>query len=257
MPSSSYSLVLEPKDVECRTVRIAFDAVRYGRIPHSLTEASVIEEHWQRAVLSRPKLFNGSKFRFDGVEFDDSTVTIRLGLTDYRDYIGTNLRLVDISLSSDYLSNALGCETVFVTGDDRVALLRRSGQVATHCGEYNGPSGHAEPESGKTVEDEVLRSSISEEIFEELGVPDSRILDTRLIGCMRERRTLKPDLLFQTTTDLLSTQITEMFPNAKESWESDRLVFVSVDDLESTDLPLTAVTQAALHCFQLRRRLCL
>ena len=44
-----------------------------------------------------------------------------------------------------HFSDALGCETILLTADEQVVLLRRSSSVATHGGLHNGPSGHPEP----------------------------------------------------------------------------------------------------------------
>lgn len=136
---------------------------RYQRKLHGPTEHR-IEELWQAKLASNARVFNGTKFRlagWDRAEGGAGTGTqllLRLGVTDYRDYIGTNLRpgrelaeLKEVG-RAEYggdpnacLSNALGVETLLITADGAMVLLQRSGAVATHAGLYNGPSGHPEP----------------------------------------------------------------------------------------------------------------
>ena len=55
---------------------------------------------WDARLAANPSLYNGAKFRLAGFAFPEeggggssapATLTILLGLTDYRDYLGTNL----------------------------------------------------------------------------------------------------------------------------------------------------------------------
>ena len=249
-------------------VEIEFDRQRYGRVAHPVIDEAAIEAAWSAARSANPRIFNGSKFRLGGVSTEAGRVRLRLGVTDYRDYLGTNratlaARLAadgerDLAFSGAYLSNALGCETVLVTRDEKVLLLRRSSAVATHGGEFNGPSGHAEPDrcdldDADSVAREVLRESIVAEIVEETGIPRSHLGSPRLIGAMVETSTLKPDLLFLTDTDLDSADVADAYRTALENWESDNIIFLTLPQLRDrrhlATIPLTAVTQAALLCY--------
>mmetsp|Transcript_12918 Transcript_12918/g.39435 ORF Transcript_12918/g.39435 Transcript_12918/m.39435 type:complete len:352 (+) Transcript_12918:183-1238(+) len=118
-----------------------------------------IDRAWEAALAVNARLFDGSKFRLASISREATgEPLLRLGLTGYREYLGTN-RLDAAGLAEliadgrryhghadAYLSNALGCEAVLITSDDHAVLLRRSTAVATHGGLYNGPSGHPEPE---------------------------------------------------------------------------------------------------------------
>ena len=98
-----------------------------------------------------------------------------------------------------HLSNALGVETLLLTADGKMVLLRRSSAVATHCGEHNGPSGHpepahvsgiddvgsAEPDKAKGLEADVLAelfSSVLQEAHEETNIPLDAFEPPQLIG---------------------------------------------------------------------------
>ena len=91
---------------------------------------------------------------------------LELGLTGYREYVGTHLvdaaerRALEDDGERDHgergahMANALGCEAVLVTSDGHAVLLRRSGEVATHGGLYNRaerPPGAEAPSSRATI----------------------------------------------------------------------------------------------------------
>ena len=64
----------------------------------------------------------------------------------------------------------------------------------------------------------------------------------------------KPDLLFLVHTSLDRDGVKiAMSKGAAEGWESDRLVFWPLNELDGIDLPLTPVTAAAIHCLKLRQ----
>ena len=117
-----------------------------------------IDKIWQLRVKMNPKLYNGTKFRIDSATQNEETgeVTFNLGITDYKDFIGTNwspdakhyrkFGQRDFGNLQAYMSDALGVGAMVVTSDERVVLLRRS----QYCGEAMGmldiPGGHAEPQ---------------------------------------------------------------------------------------------------------------
>jgi len=130
----------------------------HDRQPHPTLDA-LIDAAWSATVARHPKTFDGSKFRLAATDTAaGGAPRLRLGLTGYREYLGTNRldapHLAQLLRDGEschgdtaaHLSNALGCEAVLVTADNQVVLLRRSSAVATHGGLYNGPSGHPEPE---------------------------------------------------------------------------------------------------------------
>ena len=254
-----------------------------------------IEAVWTRrlaaAQASGGKLFDMSKFRLRRIHWADRRrehLCIELGLTSYREYIGTNqlpddrraaLEAAGTSACGDaagHLSNALGCETMLVTSDGMAVLLRRSAKVAGGVGLYNGPSGHPEPSHANAewaarasdasaaashkvlcarVRDELF-GSILQEVHEETNVPMSALSEPRIIGAMSDSAH-KPDLLFVTTTTLDAAGVrTAYAAGAAEGWESDKLAFWPAARLAECAcgpeaMPLTSVTRAAVECFEL------
>ena len=262
-----YELLLGPSDC-CEAVVVDYDQKKHARRPHALDD--LIDETWARALDAKPNLFDGAKFRLASASSSSGTATLRIGLTGYREYVGTNRAPHWERLAGDggaHLSNALGCETALETADGMLALFRRSAAVATHGGLYNGPSGHAEPGRVKgfegvrdvpldaaAVSRELLEDAILMETVEEVGVPLASLSKPKLIGVMRDSR-LKPDLLFLVKTTLVSEAVRARHATAVEAWESDDLRFVPVDAPDGAFPALTPVTRAALACLrELRAR---
>lgn len=254
-------------------VRISFGP-QHGRLPHSELDA-LIDERWSAAVEANPRIFDGSKFRLKHIAWspDGQAVGLQLGLTGYKEYLGTNRLEEDLwrQLRDDgervhgdaaaHLSNALGCEAIFLTSDGQAVMLRRSGAVGTHSGLYNGPSGHPEPShaglladgcDSDSIEERVcqeLFDSVLQEVHEETNVPREVLSPPRLIGCMADA-TGKPDIIFLVRTSMDSNSVRDCYSKgAVEGWESDRLTFQPVSKLAECELPMTAVTRAAVDCF--------
>lgn len=51
---------------------------------------SQINDLWQERVKKNPTLWNGTKFRIESVNEIDDYVTFNIGITSYKDFIGTN-----------------------------------------------------------------------------------------------------------------------------------------------------------------------
>ena len=106
-----YELLLGPSDC-CEAVVVDYDQEKHARRPHALDD--LIDETWARALDAKPNLFDGAKFRLASASSSSGTATLRIGLTGYREYVGTNRAPHWERLAGDggaHLSNALGCET--------------------------------------------------------------------------------------------------------------------------------------------------
>ena len=143
----AYSLTWVAPDggVDASCVRVSYSPSS-ARRPHASDER--IEECWAAATAGNQRLFDGAKFRLHRVSDTHTAVDLQLGLTGYREYLGTNRRPPaehaalcadgerDFRDSGAHLSNALGCEAVLITSDEQVVLLRRSAAVGTHSALY-------------------------------------------------------------------------------------------------------------------------
>ncbi|KAK7504864.1 hypothetical protein BaRGS_00003892 [Batillaria attramentaria] len=174
-------------------------------------DKSSIEEIWANRLKENPRLFNGTKFRLHSVSSDSTGhLTLNLGVTDYREYLGTNwapdvnrFHEQGLQLHSDpqvFLSDPAGVGAFTVTSDEYVIFLRRSSHCAEAPGMWDIPGGHAEPEEivGKAGMDEIDYSlmtsgAVSHEIFhsilrevrDEVNIGEQHLSPALLMGIAR------------------------------------------------------------------------
>lgn len=117
---------------------------------------SRIELLWTQKRTNNPsvRLFNGMKFRLADSKsvVATSTLTLSLGLSDYKSHVGTNVRPASAEQSQEeqsqehpFLAHILGVEACVLTSDNYAVLFRRSQHVSDFAGFYCCPGGHAEP----------------------------------------------------------------------------------------------------------------
>lgn len=118
---------------------------------------SKIEETWREKTSKNSTLHNGTKFRLDSITGDEHSekVVFNLGITCYKDFIGSNwspdAKLYCSFGSSEcgnpqaYLSDALGVGALVETKDNFVVLLKRSLLCGEAPGLWDIPGGHPEP----------------------------------------------------------------------------------------------------------------
>lgn len=126
------------------------------RKPGTREHETAIKATWDARRVANPRLFNGTKFRLADWSLDDpSKPCLRLGLTSYRAFQGTNASSHALELMrhgavthGDYRScmgNALGIGMTVVTTDGDVLFIRRSHHVGEAKGLVDVVGGHAEP----------------------------------------------------------------------------------------------------------------
>ena len=251
------------KAVEKDKVVLVIDNTHDARCPDTLQ--TQINALWTSRKENNPevRLFNALKFRLAGVTTEDSSLALHIGTTDYKSFVGTHyldekaLRTaIDSNDHDPFMSHALGIESLVVTSDGFVVLIRRSEHVAEYPNFYCGPGGHAEP--GKVLDmtlaqqdcadiaeitkklqnhsDAVLSelfASPVDEVVDELGVPRDSLTLNGLIGVARNTRTRgKPDLLFLIRCALSSKEVAGIYDKGEmaEKFESTRLLCVPCAD---------------------------
>uniref|UniRef100_G3VMX8 Nudix hydrolase 22 n=1 Tax=Sarcophilus harrisii TaxID=9305 RepID=G3VMX8_SARHA len=152
--------------VQCPLGGLAEERVRaelspaYDRRPLPGGEDSITDA-WDARRRAQPWLFNAPKFRLHSAALGSPDpggplLTLRLGLTSYRDFLGTNwassagrLRCqgsADWGDAQAYLADPLGVGAMLGTSDGFLVFLRRSLRVAEAPGLIDVPGGHPEPQ---------------------------------------------------------------------------------------------------------------
>ncbi|XP_022615852.1 nucleoside diphosphate-linked moiety X motif 22 [Seriola dumerili] len=186
-------------------------------------------------------------------------LTLRLGLTCYKDYLGTNwsckvaeLRQrgeAEFSDSLALLAQPLGVGGVLCTDDGQVVLIRRSQRVAEAGGLLDIPGGHPEP---KAVCEEVsmvmiqqrreavvleLFGSVCAEIRDEVNVPLSCLGEPVLMGvALNHTSAGRPSAEFYVSCSLTSDEVRKLYwKGGAEAHESTDIVFLSRTEVLQLD----------------------
>ncbi|KAM7417502.1 hypothetical protein PAMA_017239 [Pampus argenteus] len=179
-------------------------------------------------------------------------LTIRLGLTCYKDYLGTNwsCRVAELRQRGEeefsdpvaLLAQPLGVGAVLCTEDGQVVLIRRSQKVAEAGGQLDIPGGHPEPKA--VCEEQVslvalqqrpeavvaeFFSSVCAEIRDEVNVPLSFLGEPVLMGvALNHTSAGRPSAEFYVSCSLTSDEVRKLYwKGGAEAHESTDIVFLS------------------------------
>ncbi|XP_034545582.1 uridine diphosphate glucose pyrophosphatase NUDT22 [Notolabrus celidotus] len=193
-------------------------------------------------------------------------LTLRLGLTCYKDYLGTNwsCRVAELRRQGEVefsdplalLAQPLGVGGVLCTGDGQVVLIRRSQKVAEAGGLLDIPGGHPEPKVvceclGQMVQEEQISvdmmqpraviselfSSVCAEIRDEVNIPLSSLGEPVLLGvALNHTSACRPSAEFYVSCSLTSDDVRELYwKGGAEASESTDIVFLSRKDVLQLD----------------------
>ncbi|XP_070692758.1 uridine diphosphate glucose pyrophosphatase NUDT22 [Pempheris klunzingeri] len=193
-------------------------------------------------------------------------LTLRLGLTCYKDYLGTNWSCrvaelhgrgeVEFSDSAALLAQPLGVGGVLCTDDGQVVLIRRSQRVAEAGGLLDIPGGHPEPKVvcerlGQAVSDEQIRVSMMQqravvselflsvcaEIRDEVNIPLSSLGAPVLMGvALNHTSAGRPSAEFYVSCSLTSDEIRKLYwKGGAEASESTDIVFLNRTEVLQLD----------------------
>uniref|UniRef100_A0AAQ4QG67 Nudix (nucleoside diphosphate linked moiety X)-type motif 22 n=1 Tax=Gasterosteus aculeatus aculeatus TaxID=481459 RepID=A0AAQ4QG67_GASAC len=193
-------------------------------------------------------------------------LTLRLGLTCYKDYLGTNwsrraaeLRRrgeVEFGDPRALLAQPLGVGGVLCTDDGQVVLIRRSQRVAEAGGLLDIPGGHPEPKAvcerlGRRVREEQigvhmmqprpvvseLFSSVCAEIRDEVNVPLSCLGAPVLMGvALNHTSAGRPSAEFYVSCSLTSDEVRRLYrKGGAEASESTDIIFLCKTEVLQLD----------------------
>ncbi len=197
-------------------------AVRLERVPEpipfSSEERAAIERAWSTALAGAQTrggvLFPGPLLGLRGAgRDDDGALRLRLGPTDYREFVGTNL----VSPPPQRRSDALGVSAAVVTACGHLLLGRRGPTVHERPGEIDVFGGHIEP--GGDPFDAILA-----EVDEELGVGRDDALEPRVIGLSVVRASRKPELCFEVRLTIDEAAVRAAARTARDRFETGEIV---------------------------------
>ncbi|XP_078004766.1 uridine diphosphate glucose pyrophosphatase NUDT22 isoform X2 [Phascolarctos cinereus] len=200
----------------------------YDRRPLPGGEDSIVAA-WNARREAQPWLFDAPKFRLHSAALGPldpggSCLMLRMGLTSYQDFLGTNwassagrLRCqgkADWGDAQAYLADPLGVGAMLATSDGFLVFLRRSLRVAEAPGRIDVPGGHPEPQ----------------EIRDEVNVPLSTLSRPLLLGIARNETSAgRASAEFYVSCSLTSEQVRTLYmTGGPEAHESTGIIFMEM-----------------------------
>uniref|UniRef100_A0A3B4AYB2 Uncharacterized protein n=1 Tax=Periophthalmus magnuspinnatus TaxID=409849 RepID=A0A3B4AYB2_9GOBI len=242
---------------------------RYNRQTDPALEEH-IEKLWKERLAKEPWIFNGAKFRLrlkihttkttkkiatalaskESRWQEECVLTLRLGLTNYKDYLGTNWSgqaeelcrrgEVEFDDALSLLAQPLGVGAILCTVDEQIVFIRRSQRVAEAGGLLDIPGGHPEPKViceekislvmlGPVAVVTELFSSVCAEIRDEINIPLNFLGEPLLIGiALNHTSAGRPSAEFYISCSLTSDQVKRLYlKGGAEANESTDIIFVS------------------------------
>jgi 8-oxo-dGTP pyrophosphatase MutT (NUDIX family) len=271
----SFEVVLAiPQGIQEHDVSIHFAHENDRQSSSDVNQEEQIDNIWKQRTTANSSLFNGTKFRFERVsrirpssvsttkqhENKNSSITVSLGVTDYKSFLGTNCSLHWELLSPNCLASPLGNAAIVETCDKKVVLLKRSGNVGEMPHTIVMPGGHPEPEMvgintmkdwhcmdssptatistkeqpNATIEHCVaheLWDSMIREVIEETGIPRDVLGRPECIGFTRRVQNYRPDIIFFISCNLTSNHVHQLYADGPEH-KSESTELMTMDRLE-------------------------
>lgn len=219
---------------------------------------------WKHRVKENPRLFNATKFRIHSVKTgDDNNVNMSLGVTDYKEFLGTNWAPYAQYLQSKgkelhgnaqvFLSDALGVGASVITKDNFLIFLCRSQHCAEAPGTWDVPGGHAEPKeiigevpledislssftSGEVVHE--IFDSILREVIDEVNIPRESLSAPLYTGTHRNMTSAgRPSVAFEIKCALSREEVLHLYSKGSQSEadESTNILFVPWSEIPNLD----------------------
>jgi 8-oxo-dGTP pyrophosphatase MutT (NUDIX family) len=189
--------------------------------------AHLIADSWASAILEAGSLgrdlFAGAMTRLLGSRVIGAALTLELGPTDFREFVGTNVRHPELveRFGRDALANPLGVSVAVLTSDGQLVVQRRSEQVFEYPGFFHVCGGNVEPVDVVGPNAPGVFAAVRRELEEELGIGSEQIARLTCLSLAENLETFKPDLLFVAEVTLPAAAF-----HATQNEEYSTLVFI-------------------------------
>jgi len=249
------SYIRNGKGVLENDVAVQFDVAKYAMKESEETRA-MIERIWNVKSKENARLFNQSKYRLSHQNLDEATNTVHMnvGLTDYKDHMGTNLsgdvdQYVSEGVSRfDMMSQCIGVGSWVITSDNKVILVETAAWKGEQACKIDRPGGHAEPDESvkllpegtkdyRNITDTLVRKELFEciqkEVRDEVNISLENQEAPELLGIIyNHEKGGRLALEFYICLDLDSDKVRELYnKGGVEADESTNLYFIDVDDV--------------------------
>jgi len=180
------SYIKDGKGILEEDVEIDFDIEKYAMVETDESR-DMIESIWSIKTRENKRLFNQSKYRLASHRWDEDhkRMCMCVGITDYKDHMGTNLspdvdKYVGMGDSRfDNMNQCVGVGAWVITADKKVVLVESAAWKGEQACKIDRPGGHAEPDESlkllpddkkqyKNIGNELVRKELFECIQKEV-----------------------------------------------------------------------------------------
>jgi len=192
-----------------------------------------------------------SWYRLNSARMDGKLLRLDLGLTNFKEYIGTTQhalkdeefrkRLMDAGIADDnepntYFSNPLSGCTAIVTSDGYLPIGMRGKAVAIYpsvphiIGGYVKVNGSNKPDF--TTKDVDLFANMLQELREELAISNEEIAGADFLGIVRNRITRGPEMMYVMKVALDKSEVENRWrTKSKDKYEHRQITFYKERDV--------------------------
>lgn len=217
-------------------VNVAYDAAERPSTPEL---DAIIAAEWERQTALAKEhdrmLFNGPLLRYlshrvaQAEDGRPARFEMKVGPTNYRDFVGTNLfhhdRLEEFGW--ERFSNPVGTTATLMTSDGLICYGRRSSKVSYHA-DHVHTFGGAFEEADRLPDGSIDPfASVAREITEELAIPPEELIDLVCVGLVRDKEIYQPELLFEASLPMTFEEVYERWGTAEGRDEHSSLVALS------------------------------
>jgi hypothetical protein len=252
-------------------VTVDWDPARWAMRETAESRAE-IEWTWTAATAAQPRLWNQSKYRLAGAEgwLEDRGPLLRVGLTDYKDHMGTNLgpevdRWVGEGPARwDMMAQCIGVGCWLLSTDGKVVMVETAGWKGEQGCRVDRPGGHAEPEESLALLPEAGRTlagltpqlvrrelfeCIQKEVRDEINIPLESQGRPELLGVVvntEKGGRLGLEFLIRVQED--SGRIRELYTEGgPEADESTNIFFIPLEEITEDRIDPALATRFTPH----------
>jgi hypothetical protein len=180
-----------------------------------------------------------------------STINFDLGYTDFGEYLLTDIAHPEWNFSQRraIMSHPLSITTVTISSDHLLLFGYRSQKVISEPGKLQTlPSGYIHPPDS-------VRTTIEQELFEELAVKKIEIEEVQITGLVQLHPSEKPEILLTVRLNIPASVV--FARHGMDQWEFTRFLTLKESQATITDFlqshadSLAPASHAALACFAL------
>ena len=187
----------------------------------------LVDQAWEVALWQARKtgqtLFDGPLCRLISYRADDGRFDMTLGPVSYKEFVGTNQTqaYVRYLYGPEVLADPLGVSGAVVSADGFLLLGRRSTHVAQYPERIHPVGGTVEP-SDDGAPDPI--ASLLREFVEETGIGLDDVEDVTLLGLIRDKNTVQPELVFDIKVGVDAATIRQAALKAVDADEHTEIV---------------------------------